>query len=136
MGQEYATDEELKEGYSRTISAALKDQVRHLLPLSARTSLGIIFNAEAMRHLVYQQQSRFFAEGIMINELFKREMKKLVGPLLDHTEYDDKRSIESRDFLFETRKPLIGYKIRDIDFYLERKALQLKSILLPEKWPN
>ncbi len=116
LGQEYATDQELREGYDKTISAALKDQVRHLLPLSARTSLGIIFNAEAMRHLVYQQQSRFFAEGIMINELFKREMKKLVGPLLDHTEYDDKRSIENRDFLFETRKPLLGYRIRDIDF--------------------
>lgn len=100
-----ATDEELQKGYDKTIAAAFKDQVRHLLPLSARTTLGIAFNASAMREFVYQGQSRYFGEGIILSELFRREMGKIVGPLLDHTDADDSRATSYRHFLFETRRP-------------------------------
>jgi len=42
-----ASDEELETAYSRTINAMHKDSIRHLIPLSAKTSLSLEMNAEA-----------------------------------------------------------------------------------------
>ncbi|HLD15118.1 MAG TPA: FAD-dependent thymidylate synthase [Candidatus Nanoarchaeia archaeon] len=122
LGEKQATDEELRDGYNRTIAAAFKDQVRHLLPMSAKTTLGLAFNAEAMRHFVYKSQARYFGEGQMLMELFRREMTKVVDPLLNHTEpvvreeliegekiITGMRSKEYRDFLFNTRQPITKY---------------------------
>lgn len=104
---ESAGKEELESGYYSVINSSLKDQVRHLLPLSTRTSLSLEFNAEALRHLIYAHQSRFFGEGIFIQELLRRELSKLAGPLLAGTEPDSERAKAYRDFFFETRMPLL-----------------------------
>jgi thymidylate synthase ThyX len=100
-----ATDEELKTAYSRTINAMHKDSIRHLIPLSAKTSLSLEINAEAMRQLIFSLQAIGTGESLIIQQLMYNEASKLVGPLLEGTEVSSSRAKAYNNFISQTRKP-------------------------------
>lgn len=100
-----ASYEELETAYSRTINAMHKDSIRHLIPLSAKTSLSLEMNAEAMRQLLFSLQAIGTGESLITQQLIHNEASKLVGPLLDGTEVSSSRAKAYRNFISETRKP-------------------------------
>ncbi len=105
-----ASSDELQGAYDKTIAALLKDSVRHLLPLNAKTSLSLQLNAEAMRHLIYNHQALPLGEAAVIQEFIRREGEELAGPLLDRTDPADSRSQQYQRFLSHTRSPVFTHR--------------------------
>lgn len=98
---EPATDDELRQAYDKTIKAMHIDNIRHTLPLAARTLLAVLMNAQGVRDLLVAGNSIPTGESIAIAELLRRECGDM-GLL------DDVDPLNSRGEAFVNHRYLTG----------------------------